>query len=180
MRNGETLCFVLFTLEQMSVPAPNTCAKMLREGTELANTLPLQALMDIHQSKPMRANMNEPVKLELLKKIVEIRTFSNRELRLTKESMDILLKSSEYCGPIRKNSYHCVCGIVGTAYNPFINEDIRDCYFDYEQAVLMRFLPSRISAIRSIASQQVKLGLLLKEKKTAPFIPKSDNRVEFD
>ena len=72
MRNGETLCFVRFRLEQMSVPALNTCAKMLRESTELPNTFPLQALMDIHQSKPMRVNMKEPKKLEPLKKIVEI------------------------------------------------------------------------------------------------------------
>ena len=109
--------------------------------------------------------MKEPVKLEPKKKIVEIRRFSKKELRLTKESMAILLKSREYCGPIRKNSYDYVSGIVGMAYNPFINEDIRDCYFDYKQAVLLKFLPSRISAIRSIASQQVKLGLVLEEKR---------------
>ena len=109
--------------------------KMLREGTELANTLPLQALMDIRQITSMRVNMKEPVKLEPLKKIVEIRRFSKKELRLTKGSMAILLKSSEYCGPFRKNSYDCVSGIVGMAYNPFINEDILDCYFEYEQAL---------------------------------------------
>ena len=33
--------------------------------------------------------------------------------------------------------------------------------------------------IRSIASQQVKLGFVLEEKVTAHSIPKSDNRVEF-
>ena len=109
--------------------------------------------------------MKEPVKLEPMKKIVEIRRFSKKELRLTKESLAILLKSSEYCGPIRKNSYDYVSGIVGMAYNPFINEDIHDCYFDYKQAVLLKFLPSRISAIRSIASHQVKLGLVLEEKR---------------
>ena len=31
----------------------------------------------------------------------------------------------------------CVSEIVGMAYNPFKNEDIRDCFFDYEQAVLL-------------------------------------------
>ena len=39
-------------LEQISVPALNTCAKMLREGSEPAKTLLLQALLDIHQIKP--------------------------------------------------------------------------------------------------------------------------------
>ena len=65
------------------------------------------------------------------------------------------------------------------AYNPFLNEDIRDCFFDYEQAVLLRFWTSRIAMIRSAANQQAKLGLVLKEKVTATSVPKLDNRVEF-
>ena len=36
---------------------------MLREGSELAKTLLLQALLDIHQSKPILVNMKEPVEL---------------------------------------------------------------------------------------------------------------------
>ena len=47
------LCFIRFMLEQISVPALNTCVKMLREGIERAKALLLQALLDIHQSKPM-------------------------------------------------------------------------------------------------------------------------------
>ena len=64
-------------------------------------------------------------------------------------------------------------------HNPFINEDIRDCFLDYEQAVLLRFWTSRIAAIRNAANQQAKLGLVLEENVTAPSVPKSDNRVEF-
>ena len=48
------LCFVRFMLDQMSVPAMNTSAKMLRKVSDLAKTLLLQALLDFHQSKPMR------------------------------------------------------------------------------------------------------------------------------
>ena len=65
------------------------------------------------------------------------------------------------------------------AYNPFINEDIRDCLFDYEQAVLLRFWLARIATISSAANQQAKLGLVLEEKLTAPTVPKTDKRVEF-
>ena len=56
-----------------------------------------------------------------MRKIDEIRRFSNKELRLTKESMGA--KSSEYCGPIRKKSNSYVSGIIGIAYNPFLNEE---------------------------------------------------------
>ena len=102
----------------------------------------------------MRVNMKEPVELEPMKKIDEIRRFSNKEMKLTKESMGALPKCSEYCGPIRKKSYSYVSGIIGMAYNPFINEDIRDCFFDYEQAVLLRFWMSRIATIRSAKKWQ--------------------------
>ena len=69
--------------------------------------------------------------------------------------------------------YHYVSGIVGMTYNPFINEDIRDCYFDYDQAeLLISWLP-KISTKRSIASQQVKLGLVLEERVTASSMPKT-------
>ena len=49
--------------------------------------------------------MKEPVELEPMKKIDEIWRLSNKELRLTKESMGALRRSSEYGGPIRKKSY---------------------------------------------------------------------------
>ena len=78
----------------------------------------------------MRVNMREPVELEPMQKIDEVRRFSNKELRLTKESMGALPKSSENCGPIRKKSYSYVSGIIGKPYKPFLNEDIRDCFFD--------------------------------------------------
>ena len=82
-KRRDALCFVRFRLEQISVRALNTCAKMLREGSDRVKTLLLQALLDLHQSKPMRVKMNELVELESMKKVDEIQKFSNKELRLT-------------------------------------------------------------------------------------------------
>ena len=138
-KRRDALCFIRFMMEQISVPALNICVKMLREGDERAKALLMPALLDMQQSKPVRVNMKEREELEPLRKIDEVRRFSNKELRLTKESMGALPKSSEYCGPIKKKSYNYVSGIIRISYNPFLSEDIRDCFFDYEQAVLLRF-----------------------------------------
>ena len=70
-------------------------------------------------------------------------------------------------------------GVIGIAYNPFLSEDIRAYFFDYEQAVLLRFWTSRIATIRSTAYLQTKLGLVLEEKAAAPSVPEPDKRVEF-
>ena len=166
-KRRDALCFIRFLIEQISVPALNTCVKMLRESNERTKALFLLALLDMQQSKPMRVNMKEPEELEPMKKIDEIRRFSNKELRLTKESMGVLPKSSEYCGPIKKKSYSYVSGIIGIAYNPFLSEDIRNCFFDYEQAVLLRFWTSRIVTNKSVNNPQTKLGLVLEEEVTA-------------
>ena len=168
-KRRDALCFIRFLIEQISVAALNTCVKMLQEGDERAKALLLLALLDVHQSKPMRVNMKEPEELEPMRKIDEIRRFSNKELRLTKESMGALPKSSEYCGPIRKKSYSYVSKVIGIAYNPFLSEDIRDCFFDYEQAVLQRFWTSRIATIKSATNPQTKLGLVLEEKVDCTF-----------
>ena len=134
-KRRDAFCFIRFMIEQISVQALNTCVKMLREGDERAKALLLLALLDMHQSKPIRVNMKEPVELEPMRKIDEIKRFSNKELRLTKEPMGAMPNSSEYCGPIRKKSYSYVSGIIGIAYNPSLNEDIRDCFFDYGQVI---------------------------------------------
>ena len=178
-KRRDALCFIRFLIEQISVPALSTCVRMLKEGDERTKAMFLLAMLDMQQSKPMRVNMKEPEELEPMKKIDEIRRFSNKELRLTKESMGALPKSSEYCGPIKKKSYSYVSGIIGIAYNPFLSEDIRDCFFDYEQAVLLRFWTSRIVTTKSVNNPQAKLGLVLEEEVTAPSVPKSDKRVEF-
>ena len=100
-KRRDALCFIRFMIERISVPALNTCVKMLKEGDERAKALLLLALLEMHQGKPMRVNMKEPEELEPMRKIDEIRRFSNKELRLTKESMGVLPKSNEYRGSIR-------------------------------------------------------------------------------
>ena len=64
------------------------------------------------------------------------------------------------------------------AYLPFINDNIRDCYFNNEQVLLFIIWMSRISTIKKNTSQQVSLALVLEEKVTSPSVPKSDSHVE--
>ena len=117
-KRRDALCFVRFMIEQISVPALSTCVKMLREGDKRMKALLLLTLLDIYQSKPIRVNVKEPVELEPTKKIDEIRRFSNKELRLSKESMGAVPKSREYCGPIRKKPYSYISGVIGIRTSP--------------------------------------------------------------
>ena len=79
-----------------------TCERMLRKGSDDGKTFFIQALLDVRQSKPIGVNMREPIELEPMRKMVAIRRFYNKELRLTKKSRGKFLKFSEYCGLFRK------------------------------------------------------------------------------
>ena len=46
---------------------------------------------------------------------------------------------SDYCGPTRKKLNPFKSRIVETAYNTFIEEDMKDFCFDWKQVVLLRF-----------------------------------------
>ena len=77
-KRRDALCFIRSMRELISVPALNTCVKMARESDERAKALLLLALLDMHQSKQMRVNMKEPVELEPMRKIDEIRRSQTR------------------------------------------------------------------------------------------------------
>ena len=70
-KRRDALGFIRFMLEQISVQLLSTCVKMLREGDERAKALLLLAILDIHQIKPMRVNMKEPVELEPMKEMTK-------------------------------------------------------------------------------------------------------------
>ena len=53
--------YARFMLEQLSMPAFNTCVNIMKEGDKKAKALVLLDILDIYQSKPMRVTMKEPV-----------------------------------------------------------------------------------------------------------------------
>ena len=113
-----------------------------------------------------------------IKKSDRTLTGATLEMEILSRCVESTLKDFK-SSPMNQGKGSVVGQLVPVEYNPSLNEDIRDCFFDYEQAVLFRFWRSRIATIRSAANQQTKLGLILEEKVTAPSVPKSEDRVEF-
>ena len=101
----EALRFIRLVLEQVSASELIRRAKLLKEDSELKRTLLLQALVAIHQSKPLRVSMKESVEMELLRRIGEIIGFSNNNLRLTKKIKRKLVEFSDYCRSTREKFY---------------------------------------------------------------------------
>ena len=66
-------------------------------------------------------------------------------------------------------SFQYMSGIPGMAYNPFVNEEAREAYFDYEQVVVLDFWVERIKETGMLMVEQPKLGIVLEERVFSEF-----------
>ena len=77
-------------------------------------------------------------------------------------------------------SFQYVSGIPGMAYNPFVNEEAREAYFDYEQVIVLDFWVERVKETGMLMVEQPKLGIVLEERVVEPSVPELKGQVSFD
>ena len=77
-------------------------------------------------------------------------------------------------------SFQYVSGIPGMAYNPFVDEEAREAYFDYEQVVVLDFWVERVKETGMLMMEQSKLGIILEERVVKPSVPQLKGQVSFD
>ena len=102
----EALRFIRLILEQVSALELIRRAKLLKEDSELKRTLLLQALVAIHQSKPLLVSMKESVEMELLRRIGEIIDSPTITSVSRKKTKGKLVEFSDYCRSTREKFYN--------------------------------------------------------------------------
>ena len=80
----------------------------------------------------------------------------------------------------KQKSFQYVPGVPRLAYNPFVNEEERDSYFDFEQAIILDFWVERVRELGMITSEQLRLGIILEERVVKPSVPKLEGQVSFE
>ena len=68
-------------------------------------------------------------------------------------------------------SFQYVSGIPGMAFNPFVNEEAREAFLDYEQVVVLDFWVERVKEIGMLMVEQPKLGIVLEERLVELSVP---------
>ena len=70
-------------------------------------------------------------------------------------------------------------GVPGITYNPFIDEEARDAYFDFEQAIILNFWVKRVREFGMITFEQLQLGVILKKRDVELSVSKLEGQVRF-
>ena len=179
-KRKDALCFVRFVVDRIPTPVLGECIKIIRQkGVDCERNF-LRALLELYQDMPLTVPSKESNDMESYRKLEEVRRYSNKELRVSRDLIEAARGQKEFATLGKLKSFQYVSGVPGMAYNPFVNEEAREAYFDYEQVTVLNFWVERIKEIGMLMVEQPKLGIILEERVIEPSIPELKGQVSFD
>ena len=106
------------------------CIRIIRQkGVDCERNF-LRALLELYQDMPLTVPNKDSNDMESYRKLEEVRRCSNKELKVSRELIEAVKGQKEFATLGKLKSFQYVSGIPGMAYNPFVNEEAREAYFD--------------------------------------------------
>ena len=173
-------CFVRFVVDRIPTPVLGECIKIIRQkGVDCKRIFP-RALLELYQDMPLVVPNRESNDMESYRKLEEVRRYSNKGLKVSRELIETVRGQKDFATLGKLKSFPYVSGIPGMSYNPFVNEEAREAYFDYEQVIKLNFWVERIKETGMLMVEQPKLGIILEERVVEPSVPELNGQVNFD
>ena len=169
-KRKDALCFVRFVVDRIPLLYWENAKKTIRQGVVDGERNFLRALLELYQDMPLAIPNKESNEMESYRRLEEVRRFSNKELKVSRELIEAVRGQKDYATLGKLKSFQYVSGIPGMAYNPFVNEEAREAYFDYEQVIVLDFWVERVKETGMLMVEQPKLGIVLEERVVEPSV----------
>ena len=179
-KRKDALCFVRFVVDRIPTPVLGECKKIIRQKGVDCERNYLRALLELYQDMPLTVPSKDSSDMESYRKLEEVRRYSNKELKMSRELIETVRGQKDFATLGKLKSFQYVSGIPGMANNPFVNEEAREAYFDYEQVIVLNFWVERIEETGMLLVEQPKLGIILEERVVEPSVPELKGQVSFD
>ena len=179
-KRKDALCFLRFLVDRIPTHVLGECIKTIRQGAVDGERNFLRALLELYQDMPLAIPNKESNDMESYRRLEEVRRYSNKELKVSRELIEAVRGQKVYATLGKLKSFQYVSGIPGMAYNPFVNEEAREAYFDYEQVIVLDFWVERVMETGMLMVEQPKLGIVLEERVVEPSVPELKGQVSFD
>ena len=167
-KRKDALCFVRFVVDRIPTPVLAECIKTIQQGGVYGERNILRALLELYQDMPLAIPNKESNDMESYRRLKEVRRYSNKELKVSREIIEAVRGQKDNATLGKLKSFQYVSGIPGVAYNPLVNEEAREAYFDYEQVVVLNFWVERVKETGMLTMEQPKLGIVLEERVVEP------------
>ena len=179
-KRKDALCFVRFVVDRIPTPVLGECIKSIRQkGVDCERNF-LRALLELCHDMPLVVSNRELNDMDSYRKLEEVRRYSNKGLKKNRELIETVRGQKDFATLGKLKSFQYVSGIPGMAYKPFVNEEAREAYFDYEQVIVLNFWVERIKETGKLMVEQPKLGIILEERVVEPSVLELKGQVSFD
>ena len=178
-KHKEALCFVRFVVDRIPTLVLGECIKTIRQGEVDGEQNFLRALLELYQDMPLAIPNKESNEMESYRRLEDVRRYSNKVLKVSRELIEAVRGQKDYATLGKLKSFQYVSGIPGMAYNPFVNEEAMEAYFDYEQVIVLDFWVERVKETSMLMVEQPKLGIVLEERVVEPSVPELKRQVSF-
>ena len=135
-------------------------------------------ILNVYQSTGIEKEDGSRQSLESHRKLDEIRRFYSKKFEEKHDVHRNLASSGGYLKPNKKGEYQYVSGVMGMAYNPFLDLEAGGAHRNYEVAELLKFWTERIMEIDPVEREKPSLGLILERTPEVISVPRSSKRVE--
>ena len=176
-RRKDATCFLRWTMSMMTDSTILACHQRAI-GSKTLERRVSTVILNVYQSTGIEKEDGSKQSLESHRKLDEIRRFYNKKFEEKHDVHRNLASSGEYLKPNKKGEYQYVSGVMGMAYNPFLDLEAGGAHRSYEVAELRKFWTEKIMEIDPVERERPSLGLILERTPEVISVPRSSKRVE--
>ena len=135
-------------------------------------------ILNVYQSTGIEKEDGSRLSLENHRKLDEVRRFSNKKFEEEHDVHRNLASSEQYSRLSEKGEYQYVSGVMGIAYNPFLDSEAGGAHRNHEVAELLKFWTERIMEIDAVEKEGPSLGLILEKTPEVISVPRSKKELK--
>ena len=106
-------------------------------------------IQNVYQSTGIEKEDDSRQSLENHEKLDELRRFHNKKIEEGHDVHRNLALAEDYSRPNKKGEYQYVSGVMGIAYNPFLNAEAGSAHMNHEVTELLKIWTEKMIVIQS-------------------------------
>ena len=176
-RRKDATCFLRWIMSVMTNSTVQACHQKAM-GSKTMERRVSTVILNVYQSTGIEKEDDSRQSLENHGKLDEIRRFHNKKFEEGHDVHRNLALAENYSKPNKKGEYQYMSGVIGIAYNPFLNSEAESAHRNHEVTELLKFWTEKINVIDSMEREKPSLGLLLEATPKVISVPRSSKTVE--
>ena len=161
-RRKDATCFLRWIMSMMSDSTILTCHQIASGGKAVEKRVST-IILNVYQSTGIEKEDGSRLSLESHRKLDEVRRFYNKKFEEEHDVHRNLTSPEQYSRHSEKGDYQYVSGVMGVAYNPFLDSEAGSGHRNHEVAELLKLWTEKIVEIDTVERERPSLGLILEE-----------------